>query len=242
MPGSSLNDAFLRLDARLTNTWLDANKWKAKGVVRRYRHWNERVDLSRRCSALSRDVEELRARLHELPPPHTHAPYHDRDVHAPSSEVSCTTATCESSPTAVSVSSTEAFSSTAASVSSKTPPPSPPDAAPPTSVDALGPTAETDQGDGLKRRSNSLQELHNTADAQSWIPDDLYQYTSAWEQDPSMSEQRHYKGSVPRRLRRVTVQKPMSALEWRNLPGLEARIAAMRMAIGVGEDEVQVGE
>ncbi len=200
-------------------------------MLRRYGHWAERVDLSRRCSALSCDVEELRAHLHKLPPPHAHAPDHDRDVQAPSSEVSCTTATCESPPTAVSVSSTEASSSTAASVSPKTPPLSLPDAVPPTSVDPLGPTAEADQGDGLKRRSNSLQELLNTADAQSWIPDDLYHYTSAY--DPFLSEQL-YMGSRPRRLRRA--QKPMSALEWRIRDAREAR----RMA-GV-DDEVQVGE
>ncbi|KAL1948015.1 hypothetical protein VTO73DRAFT_12090 [Trametes versicolor] len=178
-----LRRSLKELDARITTTWLDVDKWKARGVVRRYRHWTERVGLSRRCSALSRDVEELRAHLHALPPPHTHASDDDRDAHAPGSKVSssCTLITCESSATAISVSSAAGSSPEPAFLSPKTPASSlgPDPAPPPTYVEAADSSGDPDHDDGHKRQPATAQELHDPAATQSWIPDGRDQHASA---------------------------------------------------------------
>ncbi|EIW51912.1 uncharacterized protein TRAVEDRAFT_53907 [Trametes versicolor FP-101664 SS1] len=185
------------LDARITHTWLDVDKWKAKGVVRRCEHWAERVELSRRCSALSRDIEELRAHLHLLPPPRPHILDHAPDAHAPTSEVSsCVPVNCEPSPAAFSVSSTVASSPETAPPLPDTPPPTLPTLTPPTSVEAAGPSGNRDHDDGHDRQPTASQELHKPTATQSWVPDGHDQHTSAV--DPFKSGDNRKKSRVRR--------------------------------------------
>ncbi|KAL1948013.1 hypothetical protein VTO73DRAFT_12088 [Trametes versicolor] len=189
------------LDARITHTWLDVDKWKAKGVVRRHEHWAERVELSRRCSALSRDIEELRAHLHLLPPPRPHALGYDLDAHAPTSEVS----TCapvdwdsQSSPAAFSVSPTASPSPETAPLLPNTPPPSLPTPAPPTAVETVGPSGDRDNDNDHERQPTASQDLHEPTATQSRVPDGCDQHTSAVEPFKSGDSRKKSRARRPR--------------------------------------------
>lgn len=189
----------IRLDARITHTWLDVDRWKAKGVIRRYEHWAERVELSRRCSALSRDVEELRAHLHLLPPPRPHVLGYDLDGPAPASEVSpCAPVNCESSPTAVSVSSTPSPFPETAPLLPDTPPPSLPTPAPQTSVEAVAPSGDRNDDNDHERQPTVSQELHDPVATLSRVPDGRDQHTSAVEPFKSGDSRKKSRARRPR--------------------------------------------
>lgn len=144
-----------RLDARAANLSIDMSRWKEKGVLWRYAHWAERGELLRGCRDLRSDIADLRVRLHELPPPH--APDHNDDLQATTSEDSAHTVA--SSPTSsIAASSLTAVSSIAPKSSPKMPPPSLPD----DSAPAKPSDAAADRDDNLTQQRPTEEGLKPT--------------------------------------------------------------------------------